>query len=267
MSADLRGYWKKVASLINCHGIGFTLWWCPLAAIRLNRLLWFASYRERHFDTRHGVNTAGNVEVAELGVQSRDLEQSIHYEPSTPEIIFRAISDLVVDCRGYVFIDLGSGKGLALLVASLFPFKRIIGVEWSQWLTGVARENVRKFRNRRQKCRRIEVVNANVASYRLPDEPLVIYLFNPFKDRLVRRVLENLRDSLKQSPRPIVLIYYNPVWKDIAAEADFLRLVDTRDDGFGVTIYESSAPAPEQRAPTRLTPSQRRESANVGSSR
>jgi hypothetical protein len=248
MTARLRSYWKKFTTSISCHGIFFTLFWCLLFAVRLTGTAWYASYRERHFDRRHGVKTAGNVDVAELGVDSRDLELSIHYEPTTPEVLFATLSDLNVRFQDYVFVDIGSGKGLALLVASMFPFNRIIGVEWSLWLVGVARENIEKFRSPRQKCHQIEVVNADAASYVLPDKPVVIYLFNPFKEQLVRRMLNNIANSLSQRLRHTVLIYYNPIWKMVVEEAGFLRLTGIRNDGFGVAIYESDRGAPEPSA-------------------
>jgi precorrin-6B methylase 2 len=239
MTAGLRSYWKKFATSISCHGICFTLFWCLLFAVRLTGTAWYASYRERHFDRRHGVNTAGNVDVAELGVESRDLELSVHYEPTTPEVLFGTLSDLTIQYHDYAFVDLGSGKGLAILVASMFPFDRVIGVEWSPWLADVSRENIRSFHNAQQRCRRIEVVNGDAGTYALPDLPLVIYLFNPFKEQLVRRVLNNIQESLTKNPRHIVLVYYNPIWKNVTEEARFLQLTGSRSGGFGVAIYES----------------------------
>jgi hypothetical protein len=51
--------------------------------------------------------------------------------------------------QDFTFIDLGSGKGRALLMASAYPFKRIIGVEFMPELHRVAQENIRKYTEHR----------------------------------------------------------------------------------------------------------------------
>jgi hypothetical protein len=205
---------------------------------------WFNAYREKHFDRIHGINTAGKIELAELGVTSPDLQQAIPYEGSSPEVLVDMLSDLPIQFKDYVFVDLGCGKGLALLIASMFSFDRIVGVEWSSWLAEIARDNARKFRNRRRKCRHIEVVVDDVRAFALPETPLVIYMFNPFQDEIVRDVLQTIRDSLNHCPRHIVLMYYNPVWKQCLEKTGFLQLTSFRDNGLGIAVYESERMAP-----------------------
>jgi len=51
--------------------------------------------------------------------------------------------------RDFTFVDLGSGKGRVLLMASHYPFKRIIGVEFIPELHQVAQENIRKYTEQR----------------------------------------------------------------------------------------------------------------------
>ena len=52
----------------------------------------------------------------------------------------------------FAFVDMGSGKGRALLVASELPFAKIVGVELSQELHQIAEENVRRYRPESQLC-------------------------------------------------------------------------------------------------------------------
>src|SRR5579864_7137056 len=60
--------------------------------------------------------------------------------------------------RDFTFIDLGSGKGRVLLMASDYPFKRIIGVEFMLELHRVAQKNIAGYSSDRQQCRQIETI-------------------------------------------------------------------------------------------------------------
>lgn len=230
---------KRIAASNLYRGIPFTLLWCAMYATRLASTKWFIGYRARQFDRRYGLDTAQLVYPAALGIAAGDAEQSIEYEPCIPEVLAGALSSLPIRYQDYVFVDVGSGKGVGLLSASLFPFKRIVGIEWSKRVAEIARENVRKFVHRRQACRSIEALDGDATVYALPHEPLVIFLYNPFKEPLVRRFLDNLGRSLEQCLRHVVIVYYNPVCRQVFEEADFLRKVEMGDDRAPVVAYES----------------------------
>src|SRR6185436_7767539 len=103
--------------------------------------------RDILYDVRHRVRTRGVVPVAKLGL----THDSIQYEGIVPKTLRKIIAALgPVD--GYTFVDLGSGMGRAVLVASEFPFRRIVGVEIAAELHAIAGRNVRRYRGRQQ-CR------------------------------------------------------------------------------------------------------------------
>ena len=130
---------------------------------------------------------------------------------------------LAVDYSRFTFLDLGSGKGRALLMASDYPFRRILGVELVPELHRIARENIGKYRSPRQLCRAIESCCGDASQFVFPGEPLIIYLFNPFPQSLLRRVVANLEDSLRQCPRPVFLLYHNPLLEPVLAASPVLR--------------------------------------------
>lgn len=112
--------------------------------------------------------------------------------------------------KGFTFIDLGAGKGRALLMASDYPFQQIIGVEFMPDLCQAAEENIASYSvnsNDRQKCSPIEMVCLDACDFQFPAEPLVVYLFNPFSEPVFVKVLENLRLSVEQAPRPVYIAY------------------------------------------------------------
>ena len=118
----------------------------------------------------------------------------------------------------YAFVDYGSGKGKALLLASNYPFRSIVGVEYSAALTEAARSNIRHYRNRAMRCRNIEALHADARSYEPPAGPLLCFFFNPFDVSVWREVLARLEASVKQSPRPVHLVYVNV--RDVAELED-----------------------------------------------
>ncbi len=127
--------------------------------------------------------------------------------------------------RDFTFIDLGSGKGRALLMASDYPFKWIIGVEFMPGLHRAAQKNISGFTSDRQQCRQIETVCADARDFQFPSGPLVVYLFNPFSESTFARVLENLRQSIEQAPRPVYVAYRFTEHEKILAEAGWLEKV------------------------------------------
>ncbi len=88
---------------------------------------------------------------------------------SSPAIALRyAIASLGIDVRRFVFVDLGSGKGRALLVASTLPFLRVEGVEFSAELHQIALDNIRKYSRVKAPILTYQV---DAREYRIPREP------------------------------------------------------------------------------------------------
>src|SRR5438045_9800072 len=117
---------------------------------------------------------------------------------------------------------MGSGKGAVMLYASTFPFKKIIGVEFSSLLHRIAERNIARFRSQLMKCKDVMSLCMDVTKYHLPPEPIILYLFNPFKGRALEKVVANTKQSLKDHPRDIGVIYYHPLWRHSAwDQADF----------------------------------------------
>src|SRR5215472_14564615 len=99
------------------------------------------------FDQIHGTDTSGLVPAADLVTGHPHDDHVTAYYAVAPSIL-RA---LVAQWRetppphplsGYAFLDLGCGKGRALLLASEFNFREVIGVELNPELAATALRNV-----------------------------------------------------------------------------------------------------------------------------
>jgi hypothetical protein len=127
----------------------------------------------------------------------------------------------------YTFVDFGSGKGRALLLASEFPFKRILGLEFSPELHRIAEENIRRYNSASQKCRDIQSVNVDFADYALPPEASVLFFFHPCRIRVLSEVVAGIGQSLLSHPRPLYVAYVAPTQEQeqLFASAGFLEKI------------------------------------------
>jgi SAM-dependent methyltransferase len=145
------------------------------------------------------------------------LQQIIQRTPNPDQI--------TLDFRDFTFIDLGCGKGRTLLMASDYPFRKIIGVELLPALHEIAQENLRQYKSVAQKCFALEAVCADGTAFPLPEDPLVIYLFNPFPESGMRQVAANLELTLRAHPRPVFVLYHNPLLEHTFSENAALRKI------------------------------------------
>jgi hypothetical protein len=109
-----------------------------------------------------------------------------------------------------VFVDFGAGKGRVLCqAAACYPFSRVIGVEISASLLDVARMNVE--RNRRKfGSTDVELVNADVLDFEIPDDVTVAYFYHPFAGKTFENVIDRLVESIDRKPRRFTIVYACP---------------------------------------------------------
>ncbi|MGH8573400.1 MAG: hypothetical protein ACREX8_12620 [Gammaproteobacteria bacterium] len=108
--------------------------------------------------------------------------------------------------------------------AARYPFRKVIGVEISETLHGIARENIDRNRQR-LRCPDIELVHADVQEYEIPDDVTVAFLYNPFQDEIFATLIERLLQTVERNPRPLRIIYANPVEERLLLSTGRLRHV------------------------------------------
>lgn len=181
----------------------------------------YTDWRTEAFDRQFGTDTCHRVDLACLGVQEEtgyELEDW-QYGPVNQEFFHEMIRNVGVNFSNWSFLDVGSGKGKALLLATQYPFRRIIGVEFCEQLSAVAEENVRKFEAATGKTQHIELVTRDFMSYEIPAEPLVVLFNNPFPLSVADRAIGHIEEALERHPCPMFVIYRK-------APADVLERLD-----------------------------------------
>lgn len=188
-------YGAKFRESMRIRGVPATL---EIVAQRLtpvamrNRLRFWG---DRRFDQKYGVDTAGFVSLKTLEISSPSLAHASPYATADPSHLHEMLGRLNEDFSKFAFIDIGSGKGKALFLASEYPFREIVGVEFSEKLHEVAARNISRFRSRKQRCFKIECRLGDAAQFRFPMSDCIIYMFNPFRGPVMEAFLSNLRRS------------------------------------------------------------------------
>jgi SAM-dependent methyltransferase len=169
----------------------------------------FRWYLDRSFDRKYGTETSGRIELSLLNIDSPNVAEGIYYEATSTKTFNYLLAHLSVDFRDFEFIDMGSGKGRTLLLASRYPFKKIVGIEFARELHQVACRNVEVFRNLKQQVSNIDLRCMDAADFVFPTSPFVLYMFNPFKRDLMNRVGKNLAERIREGGQDVILIYHN----------------------------------------------------------
>jgi predicted RNA methylase len=189
----------------------------------------------QRFDAQNGVVTEALVFLGQLDPEAigSALEDATHYEP-TPLAHAGALMDaLAGHIERFAFVDVGAGMGRMLLVASLRPFRQIVGIEVSPALCAVARDNLTCWLERHEalQCRDVRVVNADAGTARMPNGALFVYLYNPFGAATLQRLL----DRLAQRAQEVVLAYHTPVHRAVIDTHPAFRCI--ADLGFAALYH------------------------------
>jgi SAM-dependent methyltransferase len=193
-----------------------------------NLVYHYRVWRDSGFDKSHGVRTSGYVYLEDLDIPSANKDQGVRYQPSSTMHFRAMLAHLPPNLERFTFIDFGCGRGRALLLALDYPFKAVIGVEFSPALQAEAQRNIELYQTDSRQCLRVEARLGDATSLSIPPGPLVVYFFDPFRNEVMRRVLANITDSYCKSPRKIFLLYYAPVHADMVLQTGIFHPLPTR---------------------------------------
>jgi len=175
----------------------------PVRYVLLRRLNLVGLYRiglnrPHPFDRVNGTDTGG---VATSGGTKVDHP----YWGAPPSVVRAALSKLP-SLETFTFIDLGCGKGRPLFVATEFPFRRILGVDLSPSLVKIAQINAAIMERRYPAWTRVEAVAEDATTFRLPPGDIVLFLYNPFGEEIMVKVVAQVEAALAAESRTIFVV-------------------------------------------------------------
>jgi SAM-dependent methyltransferase len=169
----------------------------------------------RHpFDVEFGVRTSGLVAGRHLKSGHKHDRHATAYYGVAPSVLQSLVrrwrrTGPAAPISQTTFVDLGAGMGRAVLLASELEFKAVVGVELHPALAAIARKNVRLWRAAGRERTPMRISQADAVEFRLPDGPVLVFLFNPFAAAVLRRLLKGWRKSLTGWPRAVDILYVN----------------------------------------------------------
>ncbi len=177
-------------------------------------------FTQHPFDAEFAVRTSGLVAGRHLETgQHNDRYNTAYY--AVPPSVLRALigrwrrSPQIAPLDQYTFIDLGAGMGRAVMVASEYRFRRVIGVELNPTLARMARRNLTVWRKAARAKAPMSIRCADAANFTFPSGPCVVFLFNPFGAPVLRRVLASVAQAFAARAGQLDLLYVNHEHEDV----------------------------------------------------
>lgn len=199
---------------------------------------------DEQFDRQHGTVTSQILSQYELpeAVSTERFHSSNRYHPSPVSSVRMALHLLGrydVDYKEYTFIDVGSGMGRNLLLASEYPFAKIIGIEHSGYLDEIARRNINVFRSDDQKCKFFDLQCIDALEFSFPWMNQVLYFWRPFSSEIADSFIGKLTEFAKKSAFRIVLVVLGQVYPAMESSTHFRLqgIYSTQDLSFGDKEY------------------------------
>jgi SAM-dependent methyltransferase len=184
------------------------------------------------FDRKYGTDTGGYMSPDELRGGAAHDAMNNGYSAVAPSVLREAcrrwretLSYSTAHVEAYTFVDVGAGKGRALLLAVELPFRKVIGVELNEELARIARRNVTIWSRTARPRAKIRILQQDALEFRWPRAPLLIYLNNPFECELVEKLAAKLADGAASGPGLVDILYVNPGCADTLTRQGNFKLL------------------------------------------
>jgi SAM-dependent methyltransferase len=166
------------------------------------------------FDLEFGVRTSGLIAGRNLKCGSRADRHNTAYFGVAPSVFHEMIalwrrSKPAGTIDQFTFVDIGAGMGRAVLLASEFPFRSVIGVELNPRLARIARKNVAHWKAAGLACAPVRVICRDAVEFKIPPGPCVAFMFNPFGGPIMRRLLKTWSQTLARREDQLDILYVN----------------------------------------------------------
>ena len=172
--------------------------------LKIKRILHYKIIRVT--ETLRGIDTVKYVDLDELGLAD---ETGCRYEYTKRKYLRKVLHDLELKGNDGI-IDIGCGKGSALIEFSRYPFFKVAGVEYSPKLINICRNNLERL-----KINNVDLYCGNAIDFDNYLPYNYFYFFNPFREAVFQRVLKNIIESLDKTKREGFIIYKNPTCDSI----------------------------------------------------
>jgi SAM-dependent methyltransferase len=172
------------------------------------------------FDAAHGVDTGGLIPAGELVTgHAHDAHVTAYY--AVAPSILRGLVELWLETEPkhavgrYSFVDVGAGKGRAMLVASELGFRQVIGIELNPGMADIAERNLERWvaghagDETASAIAPVRVVEQDALEFEFPAGPAVAFLFHPFEAPLMKKLLRRWETQFADRAGELDVLYVN----------------------------------------------------------
>jgi len=192
------------------------------------------------FDMKYKVETINTLMLGELEIDSPNKAHGHYYEGTNTYVFNQVFSQIKIDAAKHVFVDFGSGKGRAMILAAERGFRKIIGVEFSKELVDICHKNLEIFKSNTKTKSEFKVIHADAADYAIPNEASFLYFSNPFDEILIAKVIVNILKSLDAFPREMIVMHLFPQGNRAFVDHPRLQLVKELRYGYVLRVMPGS---------------------------
>jgi SAM-dependent methyltransferase len=183
-------------------------------------------FQGARLDRRLGIDTRGYAgDLESLGAIGQNVDHGNPYEPIQVGVFRRIVAALPVDLSRYQFVDLGCGKGRALVLAAEAGFSRMVGVEFATELAAECSRNIASYRSRHPGANPIDVRCEDAATFRIPPHDTVLFLYNPFDAAVMEKVIEGVGSGWRRHRFDLLIAYRNATEAGVLDAVPWLRPV------------------------------------------
>jgi precorrin-6B methylase 2 len=156
---------------------------------------------------------------------------------TTSHYTIRSAINYVQPGANDIVIDIGCGRGRAVCHFARLGVKKVIGIEINPKFSKMAEKNVRDLRGRKAP---VEIINQDAVSADL-SEGTIFYMFNPFGEKTLCSILNNIELSHKKKNKPVTVIYVEPLFSCVLDDYSWLeKRQDVRIFGnLRIVVYKS----------------------------
>ncbi|MBL0357060.1 MAG: class I SAM-dependent methyltransferase [Chitinophagaceae bacterium] len=170
-------------------------------------------------EKKYRIDTTGADELVKLKKTGIDVSHATMYMPVSYTLLEKTLGEIRPDSKNH-FLDIGCGKGRAMCLAAHCHFNKISGVDFSAVFCIKAIRNLSLTKQQFPDIN-FSVTEQDAATYCIPEDVDCIFMFNPFDEIIMKKVVDNIMRSLKANPRTLNIIYANPLYKNLFINNNF----------------------------------------------
>lgn len=145
--------------------------------------------------------------IKTAAIKKSDSSEYFHYQGASYRVLLNLFNDILPKTKDFTFVDIGCGKGRALFVAEYCGYNHLIGIELDDALLNEAKENLKSYAFKREDSS-FSFIHQNAVDYPYKNEACVYFLFNPFNEDVLRKVLDKVCAATESETW---FIYMNPL--------------------------------------------------------